>query len=85
MDGVPALTKHLTLMEPDSVTEEDLKSMLFIGNVVSLKAFYDAIQSARTSASKDSVIHGVVDSNNSLFNPSSKSSIQLDPHFNFDY
>jgi len=59
-DGVPALTKHLTLMEPNSVTEEDLKSMLFIGNVVSLKAFYDAIQSARTSASKDSVIHGVV-------------------------
>merc|ERR1711906_78136 len=60
VDGVPALTKHLTLMEPNSVTEEDLKSLLFIGNVVSLQAFYDAIQSARTSASKDSVIHGVV-------------------------
>merc|ERR1711966_612902 len=37
-----------------------LKSLLFIGNVVSLQAFYYAIQSARTSASKDSVIHGVV-------------------------
>jgi len=59
-EGVPVLAKHLTLMEPDSLTEEELESMLFLGNGASLKAFYDAIQSARTSASKDSAIHGVV-------------------------
>ena len=51
-DGVPALTKHLTLMELKSVTEDDLESMLFIKNIASLQAFYNAIQSAKTSASK---------------------------------
>lgn len=60
MEGVPVLTKHLTLIESDRVTEEDFESVLLIGNMASLTAFHDAIQSARTSASKDSAIHGVV-------------------------
>ena len=59
-DGVTALAKHLTLIKPSSVTKEILESMLFIGNNASLEAFYDAIQSATTSAIKDSVIYDVV-------------------------
>lgn len=59
-EGVPVLTKHLTIMDSDSITEEDRESMLLIGNIISLTAFHDAIQSARTSASKGSAIYGVV-------------------------
>ena len=59
-DGVTALAKHLTLIKPSNVTKEILESMLFIGNNASLEAFYDAIQSATTSAIKDSVIYDVV-------------------------
>jgi hypothetical protein len=59
-EGVPVLSKHLTIMEVNSVTEDEIKSMLFFGNALSLAGFYNAVQVARTSASKQSSLHGIV-------------------------
>jgi len=59
-EGVPVLSKHITIMEPNHVTEDEIESMLFFGNVMSLEGFYDAVQIARTSASKKSSLHGIV-------------------------
>jgi len=59
-DGVPVLAKHLTIMEINSVAEDEIKSMLIFGNVMTLTHFYSAVQIARTSADKDSPLHGIV-------------------------
>ena len=58
-DSVSLLAKHLTIMEINSVAEDEIKSMLIFGNVVTLTHFYSAVQIASTSADKDSPRHGI--------------------------
>jgi hypothetical protein len=59
-EDVPTLYKHLSIIERNAVTKDDLESMFYFGDVMSLDIIIDAIQIARTSASKTSSLHGVV-------------------------
>jgi len=59
-DEIPILFKHITTIERNSLTQDEKESMLYFGNVMTLRSFHTAIQSARTSASKNSASYGIV-------------------------
>jgi len=58
-DEIPILFKHITTIERNSLTQDEKESMLYFGNVMTLRSFHTAIQSARTSASKNSASYGI--------------------------